>query len=56
MPPYSKETEFGSSDQESFPSAGKNIGVVFIPCPAWKCVPAAISDVDIFEVPGCHLL
>ena len=28
-----------------------------MPCYAWKCVPAAISsDVDISEVPGCHLL
>ena len=39
------------------PSAGKNTGVVLVPCRAWKCVPTAIcGGVDIFEVPGCHLL
>ena len=53
----SKETEFGSSDQESSPSAGKNTGVVLVQCCAWKCVSTAISGgVDISEVPGCHLL
>ena len=55
MLPDSKETKLGSSDQESSPLAGKNIGVW--PCHAWKYVPTAISDgVDISEVPGCHLL
>ena len=53
----SKETELGSSDQESSPLAGKNTRVVLVPCDAWKCVPTAISGVvDISEVPGCHLL
>ena len=57
MPPDSKETELGSSDQEASPSAGKNTGVVLVPCCAWKCAPRAISgSVDIAEVPGCHLL
>ena len=28
----SKETEVGSSDQEASPSAGKNTGVVLVPC------------------------
>ena len=28
----SKETELGSSDQETSPSAGKNTGVVLVPC------------------------
>ena len=28
VPPDSKETEFGSSEQEASPSAGKNTGVV----------------------------
>ena len=57
MLPGSKETEFGSSDQEASPSAGKNMGIFLVPCCAWKCVPAAISSgMDISEVPGCHLL
>ena len=55
--PDSKETKFGSQDQEASPSAGKNAGIVLVPCHAWKCVPTAISGgVDISEVPGCHLL
>ena len=55
--PDSKETELGSSDQEASPSAGKNTGVVLVPCHAWKCVPAAISGgVDVSEAHGCHLL
>ena len=55
--PDSKETKLGSSNLEAFPSAGKNTRIVLAPCRAWKCVPAAISsDVDISEVPGCHLL
>ena len=53
----SKETELGSSDQEASPSAGKNTGIVLVPCCTWKCVPTAISGgVDISKVPGCHLL
>ena len=28
----SKETELGSSDQEASPLAGKNTGVVLVPC------------------------
>ena len=57
VPPDSKETKLGSTDQEASPSAGKNTGVVLVPCRAWKCVPTAISGgVDISEVPGCHLL
>ena len=57
VPPDSEETELGSSDQEASPSAGKNIGVVLVPCHTWKCVPTAIfGGVDISEVPGCHLL
>ena len=57
LPPDSKETELGSSDQEASPSAGKNTGIVLGPSRAWKCVPTAISGgVDISEVPGCHLL
>ena len=57
VPPDSKETELGSSDQEASPSAGKNTRMVLVPCCAWKCVPTAISGgVDISEIPGCHLL
>ena len=53
--PDSKETELGSSNQKSSPSAAKNTGIVFMPCHAWKGVPTVISSaVDISEVPGCH--
>ena len=49
--PGSKETEFESSNQESSLSAGKNTGVVLVPCCAWKFVPTANSGgVDVFEV------
>ena len=55
--PNSKDTELGNSNQEPPPSAGKNNGIVLVPCCTWKCVPTAISGgVDISEVPGCHLL
>ena len=53
----SKERELGSSDQEASLSAGKNTGIVLVPCCLWKCVPTSISSgVDISNVPGCHLL
>ena len=56
MLPDSKETKLGSSNQEASPSAGKNTGIVLVPCRTWKCVPTAISDgVDLSKVPGCHL-
>ena len=55
--PDSKEAKLGSSDQESSPSAGKNTGIVLVPCCTWKCVPTAVSGgVDISEAPECHLL
>ena len=55
--PCNKATKLGSSDQEVSPSAGKNTGIVLELCGAWKCVPTAISGVmNIFKVPGCHLL
>ena len=39
------------------PSAGKNAGIVLVPCRAWKCVSTAISGgMHISEVPGGHLL
>ena len=54
VPSDSKETELGSSDQEASPSAGKNTGVVLVPC---LHDPTAISGgVNISEVPGCHFL
>ena len=57
VPPDSKETELGSSQQEVSPSAAKNNEIILVLCRSWKCVPTAISsDVDISEVPGCHLL
>ena len=53
----SKETQLGSRNQGASPSAGKNTRIVLVPCWAWKCIPAAISDgEDISKVPGCHLL
>ena len=55
--PDSKETELGSSNQKTSPSAGKSTGIALAPCHAWKCVPTAfLGGVDISEVPGCHLL
>ena len=57
VPPNSKEIELVSRDLKASPSVGKNTRVVLVPSRAWKCVPTANSgDVDIFEVPGCHLL
>ena len=57
VPPDSKETELGSSQQEASPSAAKNTEIILVLYRDWKCVPTAISsDVDISEVPGCHLL
>ena len=57
VPPDSKETELGSSNQEASLSASKNNWVALVSCCAWKFVHTAISSgVDISEVPGCHLL
>ena len=57
VPPDSKETKLGSSDQEAFPSAGKNTRIVLVPCHTWKCVPTAIfGGVGISDVPNCYLL
>ena len=57
VPPDSKKTELGSSDQEAFLLASKNTRIVLVLCSAWKCVPTAISGgVNISEVPACHLL
>ena len=57
VPPDSKETKIGSSDQEASSSAGKNTGVVLVPCLYMENIPTTTSGgVDISEVPGCHLL
>ena len=57
LPPESKESKLGSSNQQAFPSAGQNSGVLLAPCCGWKCVPTTNSiAVDISEAPGCHLL
>ena len=61
VPPDIKETKPGSSGQEAPPSAGKNTGIVLVPCCTWKCVAKAISGgtysgVDISEVSACHFL
>ena len=39
VPPDIKETELGSSDQEASPSAGKNTGVVLVPCSRMEVRP-----------------
>ena len=39
VPFDSKETELGSRDQEASPSAGKNIGVVLVPCSRMELRP-----------------
>ena len=52
----SKETKLESSDQAASLSAGKNTGIVLVPCRTWKCVPTSISGgADISQVSGCHL-
>ena len=55
--PDIKVTKLESSNQEIFPLADKNTEIVLVLCPTWKCVSTAIpSDMDIYEVPGFHLL
>ena len=57
VPPDSKKTKLGRSDQEASPSAGKNTRIILVPCCTFKCLPTAISGgVDISNIPGCHLL
>ena len=48
VPLDSKETKLGSSNQEASPSAGKNTGVVLVPC--------SHMELRISGVPRCHLL
>ena len=56
VPLDSKEIKLGSSNEEASPSAGKNPGIVLGQCLCMKCIPTAISSVNISEVPWCHLL
>ena len=57
VPPDSKESKLGSSDQETSSLVCKNTGVVLMPCHPWKSAHTAISSLaDIFEVPMYHLL
>ena len=39
VPPDSKDTKLASSDQEASPSAGKNTGIVLVPCPRMEKRP-----------------
>ena len=51
VPPDSKESELGSSDQKSSSSIVKNTGVVLLTYHALKCVPTATSgDVVVLKV------
>ena len=57
VPSDSKETKLFNSSQKASASAGKNTGIVVVPCHTWKYAPTAIlGGVDISEIPGCHLL
>ena len=56
VPPDSKETKLASSNQDASPSAGRNTGVVLVPCFCMEVPTAISSGADIAEVPGCHLL
>ena len=51
VPSDSKDTELGSSNQEASPSAGKNTGVVLVPCSRMEVHPYSY-----FWWYGCHLL
>ena len=37
--PDSKETQLGCRDQEASPLAGKNTGIVLVPCPCMEVPP-----------------
>ena len=39
VPPDSKDTKLASSDQEASPSAGKNTGIVLVPCSRMEVRP-----------------
>ena len=53
----SQKTKPGNSNQEAYPSAGKNTGVVLVLCHAKYFISTATSSgLNIPEVPGYHLL
>ena len=53
----SKETELGSSDQDTSSSAGKKTGIVLVRVSTWKYVPTVtFGGADISKLPRCHLL
>ena len=59
VPLDSKETELEleNSKQEASLSAGKNTGIVLVPCCTWKSVPTEISGgVVISEIHRNHVL
>ena len=59
LPLDSKETELEleNSKQEASLSAGKNTGIVLVPCRTWKSVPTEISgSVVISEIHQNHVL
>ena len=59
VPLDSKETELEleNSKQEASLSAGKNTGIVLVPCRTWKSVPTEISGgVVISEIHRNHVL
>ena len=59
VPLDSKETELEleNSKQEASLSAGKNTGIVLVPCRTWKSVPTEISGgVVISEIHQNHVL
>ena len=56
VPPDSKETKLGSSDQRLLHQQVKIQGVL-VPCHAWKCVPIAFSGgVNISMVPDLSVI
>ena len=57
VPPGTKDTEHGSSNQDASSSAAKIIEVVLVPCRASKYVLISISSgVNFSEVTECHFL
>ena len=56
VPLNSKDTEFGTTEQEASSLSNIEIGVVLVPCPVWKHVPTVnCIGVDIPEVSLYHL-
>ena len=55
VPPDSKQTKLGSSDQEASPSAGKNTRVVLVPCLRMEVCPNDLTQMVNFptRIPDC---